>query len=52
MKRGKPFSFCIPDSLQCLLHQIDQMAGGTGFLVSESFLMGTICIRKLSSLRS
>ncbi|RKZ57258.1 MAG: cell filamentation protein Fic [Gammaproteobacteria bacterium] len=25
---GKPFSLCIPDSLQCLLHQIDKMAGG------------------------
>lgn len=25
---GEPFSFCIPDSLQCLLHQIDKMAGG------------------------
>jgi Fic family protein len=27
-KEGVPFSFCIPDSLQCLLHQIDKMAGG------------------------
>jgi Fic family protein len=25
---GEQFSFCIPDSLQCLLHQIDKMAGG------------------------
>lgn len=25
---GESFSFCIPDSLQCLLHQIDKMAGG------------------------
>jgi len=24
----EPFSFCIPDSLQCLLHQIDKMAAG------------------------
>ncbi len=24
---GDLFSFCIPDSLQCLLHQIDKMAG-------------------------
>jgi Fic family protein len=25
---GEFFSFCIPDSLQCLLHHIDKMAGG------------------------
>lgn len=25
---GNPFSLCIPDSLQCLLHQVDKMAGG------------------------
>lgn len=25
---GEPFSFCVPDSLQCLLHQVDKMAAG------------------------
>jgi Fic family protein len=25
---GKPLIFCVPDSLQCLLHQVDKMAAG------------------------
>lgn len=33
-----PFSFCIPDSLQCLLHQVDKMAGGNIGAVDEGIV--------------
>jgi len=35
---GEPFSFCIPDSLQCLLHQIDKMAAGNISAVDTDIL--------------
>lgn len=35
---GGSFSFCVPDSLQCLLHQIDKMAAGNIGLVDTEMI--------------